>query len=64
MINPQLLLTDNRMHSYYQQQAMSGASTPQPIQPQRAHYTHALQIQVSVSVLNTVIYFLMFFLKR
>ncbi|XP_022832992.1 uncharacterized protein LOC111360925 [Spodoptera litura] len=37
----------NRMHSYYQQQARSGASTPQPAaaQPQRAHYTHALQLQ-------------------
>lgn len=43
------LSTDNRMHSYYQQQARSGASTPQPAaaQPQRAHYTHALQLQVN-----------------
>ncbi|XP_046977172.1 uncharacterized protein LOC124543146 [Vanessa cardui] len=38
----------NRVHSYYQPQAMSGASTPQPAAaavPQRAHYTHALQLQ-------------------
>ncbi|XP_045510067.1 uncharacterized protein LOC123705367 isoform X2 [Colias croceus] len=32
---------------YYQQQSRSGASTPQPAapQPQRAHYTHPLQLQ-------------------
>ncbi|KAI8430729.1 hypothetical protein MSG28_000913 [Choristoneura fumiferana] len=38
-----------RMHSYYQQQSRSGASTPQPAQaqPQRAQYTHALQLQVA-----------------
>ncbi|XP_031767409.1 uncharacterized protein LOC113518155 isoform X1 [Galleria mellonella] len=37
----------SRMHSYYQQQTRSGANTPQPTatQQQRAHYTHALQIQ-------------------
>ncbi|XP_047524386.1 uncharacterized protein LOC125062465 isoform X2 [Pieris napi] len=43
-----------RMHSYYQQQTRSGASTPQPVsaqsqpvatQPHRAHYTHPLQLQ-------------------
>ncbi|XP_038216417.1 uncharacterized protein LOC119835579 isoform X2 [Zerene cesonia] len=36
-----------RMQSYYQQQSRSGASTPQPTapQPQRAHYTHPLQLQ-------------------
>ncbi|CAG9781816.1 unnamed protein product [Diatraea saccharalis] len=39
----------SRMHQYYQQQNRSGSSTPQPtpIQPQRAHYTHALQLQVA-----------------
>ncbi|KAG6442861.1 hypothetical protein O3G_MSEX002527 [Manduca sexta] len=39
----------SRMHSYYQQQQQprSSASTPLPpsTQPQRAHYTHALQLQ-------------------
>ncbi|CAG9558546.1 unnamed protein product [Danaus chrysippus] len=36
----------NRMHYYHQhQQSISGASTPQPAIPQRAHYTHALQVQ-------------------
>ncbi|CAH0401926.1 unnamed protein product [Chilo suppressalis] len=37
----------SRMHQYYQQQNRSGTSTPQPtaVQPQRAHYTHALQLQ-------------------
>ncbi|CAH0578059.1 unnamed protein product [Chrysodeixis includens] len=38
----------NRMHTYYQQQqTRSGASTPQStaVQPQRAHYTHSLQLQ-------------------
>ncbi|CAK1554145.1 unnamed protein product [Leptosia nina] len=43
-----------RMQTYYQQQSRSGASTPQPVsaqsqpvaaQPQRAHYTHPLQLQ-------------------
>ncbi|XP_073952241.1 uncharacterized protein [Choristoneura fumiferana] len=39
-----------RMHSYYQQQSRSGASTPQPAQaqPQRAQYTHALQLQTLI----------------
>ncbi|CAH0716464.1 unnamed protein product, partial [Brenthis ino] len=38
----------NRQHSYYQQHTLSGASTPQPVGAavaQRAHYTHALQLQ-------------------
>ncbi|XP_041986918.1 uncharacterized protein LOC121738749 [Aricia agestis] len=33
------------MQPQYQQQAMSGTSTPQPAMQQRAHYTHALQVQ-------------------
>ncbi|KAL0902607.1 hypothetical protein ABMA27_000439, partial [Loxostege sticticalis] len=37
----------SRMHSYYQQASRGGTSTPQPAaaQPQRAQYTHALQLQ-------------------
>ncbi|XP_063837829.1 uncharacterized protein LOC135086935 [Ostrinia nubilalis] len=37
----------SRMHSYYQQASRGATSTPQPAaaQPQRAQYTHALQIQ-------------------
>ncbi|CAK1588252.1 unnamed protein product [Parnassius mnemosyne] len=38
---------DRQVHSYYQQQPRSGASTPQPstAYQQRAHYSHALQMQ-------------------
>ncbi|XP_045542053.1 uncharacterized protein LOC106719757 [Papilio machaon] len=38
---------NRQVQSYYQQQARSGASTPQPnvALQQRAHYSHALQLQ-------------------
>ncbi|CAH2035279.1 unnamed protein product, partial [Iphiclides podalirius] len=38
---------NRQVHPYYQQQSRSGTVTPQPntTQPQRAHYSHALQLQ-------------------